>query len=181
MRNIECNPKRGLRRKAGIMDDAFNLSYEDFRRCVAIGEAGQGLDRIKEENKKLCERYPFLIPLNGWTGKPVEDYDYEWTYLDDIPVGWKKAFGVQMCEELRDILIEADCLDKYRVVQAKEKFGRLRWYDNGASERIYDRIQGVISKYEDISGKTCIKCGRPGKMVNDGWISPWCDDCLQSS
>ena len=157
------------------------VSYDEFRKAFAAVEAGDDLEKIKEENKQLCDRYPFLIPLNGWTGKPVEDYDYEWTYLDDIPVGWKKAFGVQMCEELRDILIEADCLDKYRVVQAKEKWGGLEWYDNGAPERIYDRIQGVISKYRDISKKTCIKCGRPGKMVNDGWISPWCDDCLQSS
>ena len=177
MRNIECNPKRGLRRKVGIMDDAFNLSYEDFRRCMAIAEAGQGLDRIKEENKKLCERYPFLIPLDGWTGEHIKDYDYEWTYLDDIPEGWKKAFGVQMCEELRNILLEADYLDKYRVVQVKEKYGGLRWYDNGVPKSIYNKHRQWEHKYEQLSEKTCIRCGKPGTMMTNGWISPWCDEC----
>ena len=183
MRTIECNKgdkvKRGIRREVGIMDDAFNLSYEDFRRAMAIGEAGNKLEKIVEENKKLCERYPFLIPLSEWTGKPVKDYDYEWTYLDDIPKGWKKAFGIQMCEELRDILIEADYLDKYQVVQAKEKYGVLRIYDNGVPESIYDKYQAWLVKYEALSRDTCICCGKPGKMRNDGWISPWCDECYE--
>lgn len=183
MRTIECNKgdkvKRGIRREVGIMDDAFNLSYEDFRRAMAIGEAGNKLEKIVEENKKLCERYPFLIPLSEWTGKPVKDYDYEYTYLDDIPIGWKKAFGIQLCEEIRDLLIEADYLDKYQVAQVKEKYGTLRWYDNGAPDSIYDRLQDIISKYEDISAKTCVGCGKPGKMRHDGWISPWCDECYE--
>lgn len=153
------------------------LSYEEFRRGMAIVEADDNLNKTREENKKLCERYPFLIPLNGWTGKPVEDYDYEWTYLDDIPEGWKKAFGIQMCEELRDILLEADYLDKYQVVQAKEKYGGLRWYDNGVPESIYDKYRDWLKKYEDLSEETCIRCGKPGTMRNDGWVSPWCDEC----
>ena len=179
MRSIDCKPKRGLRREAGIMDDAFNLSYEDFRRAMAIGEAGNNLEKIVEENKKLCGRYPFLIPRDGWTGKPLEDYGYEYTYLDDIPIGWKKAFGVQLCEEIRDLLIEANYLDKYQVVQVKEKYGTLRWYDNGAPESIYDRLQDIIGKYEDISARTCIRCGKPGTMRTIGWVSPWCDDCYK--
>lgn len=153
------------------------LSFEDFRKCMAIGEAGNDLDKIKEENRKLCERYPFLIPLNEWTGKPIKDYDYEWTYLDDIPEGWKKAFGIQMCEELRDILLEADYLDKYQVVQAKEKYGSLRWYSNGYPASVDDKYHAWLKKYEYLSEKTCIRCGKPGTMRYDGWVSPWCDEC----
>lgn len=161
-----------------VLKEAFVLSYEEFRRCMALGEAGNKLKDVIEENKKLCERYPFLIP-RSWTGEPIKDYAYEWTYLDDIPEGWKKAFGVQMCEELRNILIEADYLDKYQLAQVKEKFGCLRWYDNGYPESIDDKYNAWLTKYEALSRETCICCGKPGKMRHDGWISPWCDECYR--
>ena len=49
-----------------------------------------------QENMQLVEEYTFLKPLDA--GK---DYDYSYTYLDDIPLGWKKAFGRQFCKELK--------------------------------------------------------------------------------
>ena len=57
-------------------------------------------------NTELVERYPFLALHNSWTGEVIEDYDPErdGTYLDEMPVGWKIAFGEQMCEELRNEL-----------------------------------------------------------------------------
>lgn len=153
------------------------LSYEDFRLAIAIGEAGSNLEKEIEENKKLCERYPFLIPINEWTGKPLDRYDYQYTYLDDMPIGWKRAFGIDLCEDLRNILVKADFLDKYQVVQVKEKFGALRWYDNGVPNEIWDEYRDWLNKYETLSENTCINCGKPGKMRTVGWISPWCDEC----
>lgn len=147
------------------------ISWEEFRKLCAVEEAGDDLEKIKEENRRLVERYPFLAPK--W-----ETYDYEFTYLDDIPQGWKKAFGVEFCEELRNILIEGDYLDKYQVVQAKEKYGGLRWYDNGAPKRIWDKLTDIVSKYEKISERTCVRCGKPGKMIKTFWISPYCEDCF---
>lgn len=85
----------------------------------------------KEYNKNLIEQYPFLLPKNRWTGKVVEDYDYSWTEMDDMPVGWRIAFGDQMLEELREELVKYNYLDKYFITQIKEKYGTLRWYDNG--------------------------------------------------
>lgn len=95
--------------------------------------------RIQNQNKELCDRYPFLIPWNRfsgkliteakdggyWPGEPdkVPEYDYEYTELDDLPDGWRVAFGDQMCEEIREALIEDGDLDRYRVVQVKEKYG----------------------------------------------------------
>lgn len=63
--------------------------------------------RIKKKqrllkNKKLCKRYPFLI-VRDWNDKP---FSYEFTYLDDMPEGWKKAFGMDMCEDIRKVLIK---------------------------------------------------------------------------
>ncbi len=127
-----------------------------------------------EKNKALIERYPFLKPRNEWTGKDLEDYDYSFTELDSLPRGWVKAFGEQMCEELREVLIREDCLDEWRIDQLKEKFGEMRLYPNFYSKD----IDAVINKYTDISATTCVGCGKPATHYTTGWILPFCWDCL---
>ena len=128
----------------------------------------------KESNQKLIERFPFLIPRNRWTGKVPEDYDYSYTELDSMPDGWRKAFGEQMCEDIREELVCAEYLDQYRITQIKEKYGTLCWYDFGGTERM---LRDIIPKYEHLSARTCIRCGNPATKVSIGWISPYCDTC----
>ena len=120
-------------------------------------------------NEQLLERYPFLMPRNIWTDQIIEDAD--WTLLDHMPDGWRIAFGEQMCEEIREVLLKYDWLHKYRIVQIKEKYGSLRWYDNGAPKEVHD----IIMKYEQISQTTCIRCGRPATLMTHSWIMPFCD------
>ena len=127
-------------------------------------------------NKALCERYPFLIPRNVWTDSIVEDYNYEFTELDGMPDGWRKAFGIQFMEELREELIKVNNLNTFRIIQIKEKFGGLRFYINGAppNSKIYD----IIDKYEDLSFEICEFCGAPGKTEDyQGWLFTWCKNC----
>jgi hypothetical protein len=140
----------------------------------------------RKENKRLCERYPFLIPRSWWTDEVLWENKNSWYYchpyciteLDrGFPKGWYKAFGKDFLEELRAVLIKGDYLDKYRVVQIKEKYGSLRWYDNGVPAGIYDEVLDIISKYEELSERTCICCGRPATKISRGWISPYCDNC----
>jgi hypothetical protein len=87
--------------------------------------------------------------------------------------GWRKAFGIQMCEELKAQLKKDHYLYKYRITQIKEKWGYLRWYDEGHTDSIHD----IIHKYEKISWNTCIMCGKPATKITSGWISPYCDNC----
>lgn len=129
---------------------------------------------IKIKNKKLCKRYPFLIIQNQRINKPI---DYNFTYFDDIPKGWRKAFGIQMCEDIRKILIKANYLYDYHIAQIKEKFGGLRWYDYGVPPSIFQELQDTISKYEELSYRTCINCGRPATKISLGWINPFCNKC----
>lgn len=124
-------------------------------------------------NKALVEKYPFLLPRNRWTGEPVADYDYSFTELDDMPAGWRKAFGEQMCEELLAEVPYMKSPEQYRILQIKEKYGMLRWYDSGGTERT-DRI---IERYAVRSGRTCIVCGAPATEVSVNWVSPYCDAC----
>lgn len=132
----------------------------------------------KEYNKQLCEKYPFLLPRNRWTGLVHPDYDYSYTELDAMPDGWRKAFGEQICEEIKQELEENNLLDQYRISQIKEKYGRLCWYDFGCTEKM---LHEIIPKYEELSKCTCIRCGKPATKITLGWISPYCDDCCPMS
>ena len=97
-----------------------------------------------------------------------------YTELDAMESGWRKTFGIQMCKEIRAALLNKGWkyLFKYRIMQIKEKFGELRWYDEFSTQD----IQYIISKYEDISRHTCIVCGKPATKMSTGWYSPYCDE-----
>ena len=133
----------------------------------------EAIKRVKE----LTKKYPFLRIRDAWTGKLK--YDCTYTELDFMPDGWREAFGLQMCEEIAQVLKKADYLYKYRIVDIKEKYGSLRWYDAGAPDEIYDELEKVIEKYERISSRTCIRCGRPATLISRGWICPYCEGCAQ--
>lgn len=149
---------------------------------------------FRERNRELCEKYPFLIPTNRFSGKriteaenggywpgapgEVPEYDYEYTELDDMPEGWRNAFGEQLCEELKQALLDdggEEALNAYRIVQIKEKYGSLRWYDFGNTKKGYE----VIGKYAKLSRETCVGCGAPATKQSTGWICPWCDVCAE--
>jgi endogenous inhibitor of DNA gyrase (YacG/DUF329 family) len=145
----------------------------------------------KEYNRALCKRYPFLIPTNAWTGKritegagffpddpdEVPEWDYEHTELDAMPSGWRKAFGEQLCEELKEELIKANGLESYQIIQIKEKFGMLCWYDNGNTQHGRE----ILDKYEEMSARKCIECGAPATWITTGWVCPYCDDCCPNT
>lgn len=86
----------------------------------------------KLNNYYLIKKYSFLLCRNRWTGKPI-DNKFEFTELDDMPVGWRKRFGKQICKDIKDLFIisgHKDYLEVYRIEQIKEKYGQLRWYSN---------------------------------------------------
>lgn len=127
-------------------------------------------------NKKLIKNYPFLMVRNVWTGEPGEN-PYQFTWLDQLPDGWRKAFGLNLCEELKQELLKYNYLDDYRLCQVKQKYGTLRWYDNGFPSG--SAIPEIINKYEDFSMCYCPVCGKPTKYYTKGWISYLCEDCTK--
>ena len=93
-----------------------------------------------------------------------------------MPPGWKKAFGELLCEDIKLELIRCNFLDEYRIFQVKEKYGELRWYNNGTPEGC--KVQDIIDRYSCISGHICCACGAlDAHMVYGGWISPYCSRC----
>lgn len=130
-------------------------------------------------NEELCNKFPWLCPYNVITRDLPRTYNYEYTWLNDMPEGWRKAFGLEMCEEIQKVLEKANFVDEYQVLQIKEKWGYLHWYEGGIPEKIKDEYRAIINKYEKLSERTCIKCGAPATKISCGWISPWCDKCAE--
>jgi len=126
-------------------------------------------EKIREYNKMLIKKYPWLEPRNRWSGKKISDcangekgywpgnpdelpeWDWSHTELDDMPDGWRVAFGDQLCEEIQKELEKFDYVDKYMITQIKEKYGYLHWYDNGIP------IGKLSEDYEEIISDTYVK------------------------
>lgn len=136
------------------------------------------IDDEKERNKRICEKYPWLIP-NDWFGTPVnssperaEKWDYSFTWLDDFPEGWFEAFGEEMIEEI-DKEIRTGKLVDFGIDQIKEKYGELRFYCHGFNESLME----IVDDYSVLSRGICISCGKPDVRITTGWITPICFDC----
>ena len=59
---------------------------------------------------------------------------YGYTWYDDIPEGWRKAFGKQLSKELKKKKKKDNQLKTFRFSQIKEKHGSLCIYTQGCSE-----------------------------------------------
>ena len=122
----------------------------------------------------------FKIKILDWIEKyPLQIIHFPtyYTELDSMDKGWREAFGMNFCKDLRKALIKTGgykLLFRFRILQIKEKYGRLEVYCIGYN----DEINKVISKYSELSEKTCIRCGKPATWISKGWISPYCDDCV---
>lgn len=90
------------------------------------------LQSIKDYNIELISEYPFLLPRDSFFGEIVSDFDYTYSLLDDMPNGWRIAFADDFLKELKEELVKFNCLNDYRITTIKEKYGELRWYDNGS-------------------------------------------------
>jgi len=118
-----------------------------------------------------------LIKFFDW----INDYPLQWfhcipdyTELDNMEPGWRKAFGIKMCKDIKRALKkQKGALKHYRIMQIKEKYGGLRWYDAYGTKEVDE----VIEKYKKLSFETCIDCGKPSTCISAGYISPYCDNC----
>ena len=102
--------------------------------------------------------------------------NYEWIEFS-LPSGWH--------EIAHQMIKECESIDStYTIIDLKEKFGSMRvysycksWYDDKEMEDYGFTISNIEDKYEQLSSKTCCKCGKPATKVSTGWVLPWCDKC----
>lgn len=150
--------------------------FEEIKTSLeqAINSEGKVLLTPKQQrNKELVERYPFLLPRNVFTDKLPEDYDYSYIRgIGELPKGWERLF-LQMCEDIRQPLLEAGYLDKFRFTQIKEKYNRMECYNFGAPEDVHE----ILNKYSMMAGYICTICGQPATFETEGYIASYCDSC----
>jgi len=128
-------------------------------------------ERIK--NKKLVKKYPWLKPYQYFKKRHL-DPKYDYSYLNwGFTYGWDIAFGDMFMRELGEA---NKSVKEFGILQTKEKYGSMRCYTTGTTEKGDD----IIRKYEHISMRVCVNCGKPDvPMLNTGWISPECFDCFK--
>ena len=120
---------------------------------------------------------------NEWKDYIADSRHHVLSQLDKygIPDGWRKSIIPRLVDELVDVL--GSHVDDFIISYCKEKFGELRvywYYENPIDDDLlYDKIEEIIGKYELISRKTCVKCGRLATTQSRGWILPFCPGCIK--
>ena len=117
----------------------------------------------RDRNRELIAEYPWLDIGNK-----------QLTLLDALPIGWRGLI-LDMCKEIKKELVKYDLVSKYEVIEAKEKWYELRWYDGlDDLSPMPSAITDIVCKYEMQSREVCMMCGRP--KPKDQML---CDVCME--
>jgi len=136
----------------------------------------------KENTKKLFERFDFFYPETPITeslmafGLTCADgwFQLVWDLCENIEKELQKEKKEIDIKEKTKRLLRGE--HRFKVTQVKEKFGTLRFYVNGATDKIYN----MISEAENKSYTTCEVCGADAKPVKrGGWYATLCTDCAE--
>ena len=145
--------------------------YEHFNDAYKYDENGNKIIVNKLWDLKLM----FVETLNN--ALQIFHFIPTTTNFNLIEKGWRKCFGIQMCKEIKQALLDnggRKALKAYRINDIKEKYGSLRIDDSYGNKD----VEKVIMKYEYISEHTCIKCGKPADYMTKGYILPYCNNCI---
>lgn len=164
------------------LDDRIDKIFEESHVCTNPVEFHHGM--TEEELHEM--QNPKYRVTNFWKAmwcRVLKIYRGFLTVIHSVPThtemdamehGWRKAFGNDLLKELKQILKKNHYLRQYRIMQIKEKWGELCWYDAAAPREVFD----MLRKYENLSYRTCICCGRPAKYRTRGYILPYCESCM---
>lgn len=120
-------------------------------------------------------KYPWARLMNLYTGKVYKNKHA----IEDLPEGWRLAFGHIMFEELDAAVKRAGVENSFIFNQVKEKLGMLKIYHNQPRN---SEIEMIVKKYEYLSRFICIRCGRPNvPIVFSPWIRPMDEDCYRKT
>ena len=137
---------------------------------------------LNKVERKCINRKKAIVyhVLKFWYDYPLQWFNCipEYTEWRVVEKGWKEAFGEDILKELKEAMLKDGGL-KYlysvRILQIKEKWGRLNIYLN----KYGDNTMKVLKKYENLSWRICIDCGKPVVGYTKGYVCPYCMDCYE--
>jgi hypothetical protein len=124
-----------------------------------------------ELEQSLVERWPTWFNTKGDIRETLMPFGF--AHGD----GWFDLLR-RLCEHLEPVAADAEreTGHPFQIVQAKEKFGALRFYPNYSN----DAIAALIGSAEIESTQTCEICGKPGVRRDVGSIRTRCDEHAQA-
>jgi len=125
----------------------------------------------KKNQDKLYKRYPKIF---GQKDLPLTQTAMCWGI--ECGKGWFFLID-QLCSQLQ-FDIDRNNEPQIEAVQVKEKFGSLRFYTNGVT----DRQDGMIDLACSMSNYICEACGSTEKVTQSkGWITTRCASCRKKA
>lgn len=122
------------------------------------------------KQKRYLKKYPWFSDGDLFSNKRYSSYV-------TVPKGWMRSFGSILLKEL-DKAIKKYELNNYCILQIKEKYGSLRWYDYGGNNATSE----IVGKFENLSQNICLICGKPDVgYLKHGWIYPVCKSCYKKT
>jgi hypothetical protein len=123
----------------------------------------------------FANRFPLALSEMRWPSKPLETFETEplarWGI--DIMPGWRPVLE-RLLERLESEIAAQPIgeRDRFRIVQIKEKFGRLTIYLDAEST---PAMRAAIDEAGEVSTRTCEVCGARGELQQrNGWWAPRC-------
>lgn len=140
----------------------------------------------KELENKLIQAFPELYRVHGYcviergltpVYFAVGDgwFNLLWDLSEKITDHLKATYippkMTEMSEGKDDVVLHPLGI---AITDIKEKYAGLRYYYNGGD----DIVDKFVSEAEELSYKTCEKCGNPGEVIGTGWYTTRCNDCM---
>ena len=121
---------------------------------------------------EYSKKYPWLKIDSLYSSNDGSDYDA----MDDIPEGWRIAFGDLLCEELDAAIKKAGVENDFEIYGVKVKCGCLKIY---TSHNTSPEIRDILDKYAVLSSNICIHCGKPDvhRTRVGVLVKPLCEKC----
>jgi hypothetical protein len=107
-----------------------------------------------------------------WQKSLLQQYPEQFSQLSsfDVLKGWSSILEEVFSRV--DVALTAEELKEFAWSDIKEKWGALRMTHNGS-----DAIDEIVDWAEEVSLLTCDCCGRPGRLVKQGWWATRCGRC----
>lgn len=89
-----------------------------------------------------------------------------------LPEGWWMRFGNDLCDDIEGCLKKMlpGAIDDFDIQEAGDENGKLYIKCNWTTEN----LRNIFDKYQNLSIRTCICCGKPAEFISATYIEPLC-------